>query len=217
MSFGQALFFGVAGYAIALVGRDLEFSQLWGTLPLAMLVGLVLAVAFAAFLLLGPASRRPRSSSRWARSPAPTPPSGWSRAGSMSAPATASRRSSCCSSARYEFVEGPAFYYPGAGAAARWSMPARATSCARSSAWCWPACGRTRSGWPSSATGCSSSRRWCSRFAGMIAGLARRALQLPPGLHRAGQHGPGPVDDGGDLLPVRRHRHADRPGDRHRG
>ena len=43
MSFGQALFFGVAGYAIALVGRDLGFSQLWGTLPLAMLVKAVLA------------------------------------------------------------------------------------------------------------------------------------------------------------------------------
>src|SRR5438876_10761288 len=27
MSFGQALFFGVAGYVIALVGRDLGFSQ----------------------------------------------------------------------------------------------------------------------------------------------------------------------------------------------
>ena len=53
MSFGQALFFGVAGYVIALVGRDLEFSQLWATLPLAMLVGLLLAGLFAAFLLLG--------------------------------------------------------------------------------------------------------------------------------------------------------------------
>ena len=53
MSFGQALFFGVAGYAIALVGRDLEFSHIWGTLPLAMLVGLVLAGLFAVFLLLG--------------------------------------------------------------------------------------------------------------------------------------------------------------------
>ena len=39
MSFGQALFFGVAGYVIALVGRDLGFSDLWGTLPLAMIVG----------------------------------------------------------------------------------------------------------------------------------------------------------------------------------
>jgi branched-chain amino acid transport system permease protein len=53
MSFGQALFFGVAGYVIALVGRDLEFSHAWGTLPLAMLVGLLLSFAFAAFLLLG--------------------------------------------------------------------------------------------------------------------------------------------------------------------
>ncbi|MES2718299.1 MAG: branched-chain amino acid ABC transporter permease [Pseudomonadota bacterium] len=53
MSFGQALFFGVAGYAIALIGRDLEFSHGWGTLPIAMAVGLLLSFAFAAFLLLG--------------------------------------------------------------------------------------------------------------------------------------------------------------------
>ncbi|MBL6079623.1 branched-chain amino acid ABC transporter permease [Belnapia sp. T18] len=53
MSFGQALFFGVAGYGVALVGRDLEFSQLWATLPLAMLAGGALAALLAAFLLLG--------------------------------------------------------------------------------------------------------------------------------------------------------------------
>ncbi|TCZ52948.1 branched-chain amino acid ABC transporter permease [Roseicella aquatilis] len=53
MSFGQALFFGVAGYVVALVGRDLEFSQLWATLPLAMLVGGLLAAGLAVFLLLG--------------------------------------------------------------------------------------------------------------------------------------------------------------------
>ncbi|WIM10269.1 branched-chain amino acid ABC transporter permease [Enhydrobacter sp.] len=53
MSFGQALFFGVSGYVIALVGRDLDFSELWATLPLAMLVGLALSGLFAAFLLLG--------------------------------------------------------------------------------------------------------------------------------------------------------------------
>jgi branched-chain amino acid transport system permease protein len=53
MSFGQALFFGVAGYVVALVGRDLDFSAIWGVLPLAMLAGLVLAFAFATFLLLG--------------------------------------------------------------------------------------------------------------------------------------------------------------------
>ena len=53
MSFGQALFFGVSSYVVALVGRDLDFSQLWGTLPLAMLAGGVLAALLAAFLLLG--------------------------------------------------------------------------------------------------------------------------------------------------------------------
>ncbi len=53
MSYGQALFFGVAGYVVALVGRDLDFSQMWGTLPLAMLIGALLAAALAAFLLLG--------------------------------------------------------------------------------------------------------------------------------------------------------------------
>ncbi len=53
MSFGQALFFGVAGYVVALVGRDLDFSHGWGTLPIAMTVGLLLSFAFAAFLLLG--------------------------------------------------------------------------------------------------------------------------------------------------------------------
>jgi len=53
MSFGQAFFFGVSGYVVALVGRDLAFSQIWGTLPLAMLIGLVLALLFALFLLLG--------------------------------------------------------------------------------------------------------------------------------------------------------------------
>lgn len=53
MSFGQALFFGVSGYVIALVGRDLGFSAVWGVLPLAMLTGLLLAFMFAAFLLLG--------------------------------------------------------------------------------------------------------------------------------------------------------------------
>lgn len=53
MSFGQALFFGVAGYAIALIGRNLGFSDGWAMLPLAMGVGLVLAFTFAVFLLLG--------------------------------------------------------------------------------------------------------------------------------------------------------------------
>ena len=53
MTFGQALFFGVPGYVIALVGRDLGISHIWLTLPLAMLVGLLLAFVVAVFLLLG--------------------------------------------------------------------------------------------------------------------------------------------------------------------
>jgi branched-chain amino acid transport system permease protein len=53
MSFGQALFFGAAGYVVALVGRELNFSQLLGTLPLAVLIGGALSAALAAFLLLG--------------------------------------------------------------------------------------------------------------------------------------------------------------------
>lgn len=59
MSFGQALFFGVSGYVVALVGRDLNFSALWGTLPLAMMVGLTLAFIMAAFLLFGRMSPSP--------------------------------------------------------------------------------------------------------------------------------------------------------------
>jgi branched-chain amino acid transport system permease protein len=53
MSFGQALFFGAAGYMIALLGRDLNFSAIWASLPLAGLVGLSLALLVAVFLLLG--------------------------------------------------------------------------------------------------------------------------------------------------------------------
>lgn len=53
MSFGQALFFGVSSYVIALVGRDLDFSQMAVTLPLAMFIGFALSLLFAFFLLLG--------------------------------------------------------------------------------------------------------------------------------------------------------------------
>ena len=53
MSFGQALFFGVSSYVVALVGRDLDFSQMAVTLPLAMLIGFALSLLFAFFLLLG--------------------------------------------------------------------------------------------------------------------------------------------------------------------
>jgi branched-chain amino acid transport system permease protein len=53
MSFGQALFFGAAGYTVALLARDLEVASAFVVLPAAVGVGLVLAVLVAAFLLLG--------------------------------------------------------------------------------------------------------------------------------------------------------------------
>lgn len=58
MSFGQALFFGTGAYVVALLGRDLGWAELLVTLPLAALAGLLLALLFAWFLLLG---RRPPS------------------------------------------------------------------------------------------------------------------------------------------------------------
>jgi urea transport system permease protein len=53
MSFGQALFFGAAAYVVAVCGRDLELSSAFVMLPLAMLVGYVLALLLGWFLLLG--------------------------------------------------------------------------------------------------------------------------------------------------------------------
>ena len=110
MSFGQALFFGVAGYAIALVGRDLEFSQLWGTLPLAMLVGLLLAGLFAAFLLLG---RKPPTTIFVALGTltgsyaAERLVSGWQYVGAGNGLSSVK----LLQFGGYEFVEGTAFYF----------------------------------------------------------------------------------------------------------
>src|SRR6516225_2035304 len=53
MSFGQALFFGAAGYGVALVARDLGVASIFVVLPAALAVGLVLSLALGAFLLLG--------------------------------------------------------------------------------------------------------------------------------------------------------------------
>ena len=58
LSFGQALFFGVGAYAVALLGRDLGWVQAVVTLPLAALLGGTTALLLAWFLLLG---RRPPS------------------------------------------------------------------------------------------------------------------------------------------------------------
>lgn len=53
MSFGQALFFGAAGYTVALLARDAGITSIFVVLPAALGVGLVLAFVVAAFLLLG--------------------------------------------------------------------------------------------------------------------------------------------------------------------
>ncbi|HEY2873111.1 MAG TPA: branched-chain amino acid ABC transporter permease [Reyranella sp.] len=109
MSFGQALFFGVAGYVIALVGRDLEFSALWGTLPLAMLAGLLLSSLFAAFLLLG---RKPPTTIFVALGTltgsyaAERLVSGWQYVGAGNGLSSVK----LLQLGSHEFVEGPAFY-----------------------------------------------------------------------------------------------------------
>jgi branched-chain amino acid transport system permease protein len=53
LSFGQALFYGSAGYVVALLARDLGITSIFIVLPAALLVGLVLSFLMACFLLLG--------------------------------------------------------------------------------------------------------------------------------------------------------------------
>jgi branched-chain amino acid transport system permease protein len=53
MSFGQALFFGAAGYGVALLARDLEITSIFIVLPAALAIGLILSFGIGAFLLLG--------------------------------------------------------------------------------------------------------------------------------------------------------------------
>lgn len=110
MSFGQALFFGVPGYVIALVGRDLEFSHLWATLPLAMLVGLVLSTVFAAFLLLGRRTPTPifiALGTLTGSYAAERLVSGWQYVGAGNGLSSIK----LLQVGEYEFVEGMAFYF----------------------------------------------------------------------------------------------------------
>ena len=53
MSFGQALFHGTAGYSVALMARDLDITSIFIVLPASIIIGLVLSLVIAAFLLLG--------------------------------------------------------------------------------------------------------------------------------------------------------------------
>jgi branched-chain amino acid transport system permease protein len=110
MSFGQALFFGVAGYVVALVGRDLEFSELWATLPFAMLVGLLLSGLFAGFLLLGrkaPTSIFVALGTLTGSYAAERLVSGWQYVGAGNGLSAVK----LLQLGAYEFVEGTAFYF----------------------------------------------------------------------------------------------------------
>lgn len=53
MSFGQALFFGVAGYTAALLATKSEVTSIFVLLPLSGLVGLALAFVVAAIVIFG--------------------------------------------------------------------------------------------------------------------------------------------------------------------
>jgi branched-chain amino acid transport system permease protein len=53
LSFGQALFFGSAGYVAALLARDVGITSIFLVLPLTLMVGLLLSFLMACFLLLG--------------------------------------------------------------------------------------------------------------------------------------------------------------------
>lgn len=53
MSFGQALFFGSAGYGVALLARDLDITNIFLVLPAGTLIGLTFSLLLGGFLLLG--------------------------------------------------------------------------------------------------------------------------------------------------------------------
>jgi len=110
MSFGQALFFGGAGYVVALVGRELNFSQLIGTLPLAVLIGGLLSAGLAAFLLLGrktPTSIFLAFGTLTGAYAAERLVSGWQYVGAGNGLSSIK----LMAFGGFEFVEGPAFYF----------------------------------------------------------------------------------------------------------
>ena len=53
MSFGQAVFFGSAGYGVALLARDLGITSILLVLPAGLLIGFAFALLLGGFLLLG--------------------------------------------------------------------------------------------------------------------------------------------------------------------
>lgn len=53
LSLGQSLFFGMAGYGVALLSRDFNVTSIFAVVPLGALIGFVAALLLAGFLLLG--------------------------------------------------------------------------------------------------------------------------------------------------------------------
>lgn len=53
MTFGQGLFFGMGGYAVALFANKADFLQLWGVVPIGLIVGACASFLVAWLLLLG--------------------------------------------------------------------------------------------------------------------------------------------------------------------
>lgn len=53
MSFGQALFFGTAGYGVALIARDLDIASMFVVIPAGVAIGFIGALLIGGFLLLG--------------------------------------------------------------------------------------------------------------------------------------------------------------------
>src|SRR5580693_8696507 len=110
MSFGQAVFFGLAGYVFALIARDLGVTSMLIVLPAGLLIGFTFALLLGGFLLLG---RHPSSvifvslgtltgsyaADRLAR--------GWYYLGGQNGIPSFPQMSL----GKYEFGEGPVFYY----------------------------------------------------------------------------------------------------------
>ncbi len=53
MTFGQGLFFGMAGYVVALFANKAGFVQIWGVIPIGLIVGAITSFVIAWLLLLG--------------------------------------------------------------------------------------------------------------------------------------------------------------------
>ncbi len=110
MSFGQALFFGMAGYSAALIATKLEITSVFVIVPAAALVGLFVSFLMAALVILG--KRQPSMVfialgtltgsyvvERLAR--------GWSYVGGQNGIPSLPR----LTAGTFEISEGPVFYY----------------------------------------------------------------------------------------------------------